>query len=76
MFSASARSALRIPCEENFILAKNLPLDGTTPDSSLFSLEGLLAIAHWAKHFGLPGLPGANLRPRPSPIATLAAAFS
>ena len=32
---------MSIPCEENFILAKNLPLNGTKPGSLLFSLEGL-----------------------------------
>jgi hypothetical protein len=42
MFSVGARSAVIIPCEENFILAKNLPLHGTKPDSSLLSMERLL----------------------------------
>ena len=42
IFSAGARSAVSIPCEEIFILAKNLPLDGTEPGSSLLSMEGLL----------------------------------
>jgi hypothetical protein len=31
---------MSIACEENFILAKNLPLDGTKPGSSLLSMEG------------------------------------
>ena len=35
-------SAVSIPCEENFILAKNLPRDGTKPIPSLLSLEGSL----------------------------------
>jgi hypothetical protein len=41
MFFVGSRSAVSIPGEENFILAKNLPLDGTKPVSLLFSLEGL-----------------------------------
>ena len=40
IFSARAHSAVSSPCEENFILAKNLPPDGTKPRSSLFSTEG------------------------------------
>jgi len=43
IFSIGARSAVSIPGEENFILAKNLPLDGTKPGSSLLSMEGLLS---------------------------------
>ena len=58
IFSVSSRSTVSILGEENFILAKNLPLDGTKPGSSLFSMEGLLAVTHRAKHFGLPGLAG------------------
>jgi hypothetical protein len=42
IFSVGSRSAVSIPCEENFILAKNLPLNGTKPGSSLFSQEALL----------------------------------
>ena len=40
--SAGSCSAVSILGEENFILAKNLPLDGTNPCSSLLSMEGLL----------------------------------
>jgi hypothetical protein len=40
VFSVGSRSAVSIPGEENFILAKNLPLDGTKPGSSLLSMEG------------------------------------
>ena len=39
IFSIGARSAVSIPGEENFILAKNLPLDATNPGSSLLSLD-------------------------------------
>jgi hypothetical protein len=42
IFAVGSRSAVSIPCEENFILAKNLPLDGTKLGSSLLSMEGLL----------------------------------
>jgi hypothetical protein len=42
VFSVGSRSAVSIPCEENFILARNLPLDGTKPGSSLLSMEGVL----------------------------------
>jgi hypothetical protein len=38
---------MSIACEENFILAKNLPLDGTKPGSSLRSLEGLIGGRSW-----------------------------
>ena len=41
IFSVRSRSAVSIPGEENFILAKNLPLDGTRPGSSLVSMDGL-----------------------------------
>src|ERR1035437_3347540 len=34
IFSIGSRSAMSIACEENFILAKNLPLDGTKPGLS------------------------------------------
>jgi hypothetical protein len=40
--SVGSRSAVSIPGEENFILAKNLPLDGTKPGSSLHLMERLL----------------------------------
>jgi hypothetical protein len=33
------------PGEENFILAKNLPLNRTNLDSSLLSMEGLLGLS-------------------------------
>jgi hypothetical protein len=39
MFSASAHSAVSIPCEENFILAKNLSLDGPNPGWLMESRE-------------------------------------
>jgi hypothetical protein len=42
MFSAGARSAVSSPGDENFILAKNLPLRGRKAGSSLLSMEGLL----------------------------------
>lgn len=42
IFSVGSRSAVSIPGGESFILAKNLPLHGPNPGSSLFSLEGLL----------------------------------
>ena len=42
IFSVGSRSAVSILGEENFILAKNLPLHGTKPGSSLLSLEELL----------------------------------
>jgi hypothetical protein len=38
VFPVGYRSAVSNPCEENFILAKNLSLDGPNPGSSLFSL--------------------------------------
>jgi hypothetical protein len=38
IFSIGSRSAVSSPGEENFILAKNLPLDATKPGSSLLSL--------------------------------------
>jgi hypothetical protein len=41
IFSVGSRSAVSIPCEENFTLAKNLPLHGTKPGSSLRSVEEL-----------------------------------
>ena len=41
IFSVRSRSAVSIPCQENFILAKNLPLNVTKPGSSLLSMEGL-----------------------------------
>jgi hypothetical protein len=41
IFSVGFRSAVSILGEENFILAKNPPLDGTKLGSSLLSLEGL-----------------------------------
>src|ERR1017187_1414826 len=40
-FSVGSRSAVSIPCEENFILAKNMPLEGPKPGSSLLTMEGL-----------------------------------
>ena len=40
VFSIGSRSAVSIPGEENFILAKNLPLHGTKPGFSLLSMEG------------------------------------
>jgi hypothetical protein len=42
IFSVGSRSAVSLPCEENFILARNLPLNRTQPGSSLLSLEGSL----------------------------------
>jgi hypothetical protein len=39
IFSVGSRSAVSIPCEENFILARNLPLHGRKPGSSLLSME-------------------------------------
>src|ERR1022692_1818077 len=42
VFSVGSRSAVSIPGEENFILAKNMPLDGTKPDSSLLLMEASL----------------------------------
>ena len=42
VFSVGSRSAMSIPCEENFILSKNLPLHGRKPGCSLLSMEGLL----------------------------------
>ena len=30
-----------VPCEENFVLAKNVPLHGTTPGFSVPTMEGL-----------------------------------
>jgi hypothetical protein len=42
IFSVGSRPAVRIPDDENIILAKNLPLDGAKPGYSLFSLQGLL----------------------------------
>jgi hypothetical protein len=45
VFSAGSRSAVSILREENFILAKDLPLDGTKPGSSLLSLEGLSGLS-------------------------------
>jgi hypothetical protein len=41
IFSVGSRSAVSIPCQENFILAKNLPLNVPKPDSSLLSMEVL-----------------------------------
>ena len=38
IFSVGSRSVVSIPGEENFILAKNLPLDGTNLGSSLLLL--------------------------------------
>lgn len=37
-FSVGSCSAVSILCEVNFILAKNLSVDGPNPASSLFSL--------------------------------------
>jgi hypothetical protein len=42
IFFAGAHSAVSIPGDEDFMLTKDLPLDGPKPGSSLFSLEGLL----------------------------------
>jgi hypothetical protein len=39
IFSVGSRLAGSIPSEENFILAKNLPLDGTKPGPLLLSME-------------------------------------
>ena len=43
MFFIGSLLAVSIPCEDNFILAKNLPQHGTTPGSSLLSTEELLS---------------------------------
>jgi hypothetical protein len=40
VFSVGFRPAASIPCEENFILAKNLPLNGPNPGSSRFRRKG------------------------------------
>jgi hypothetical protein len=42
VLSVGSRSAVSIPRDENFILAKNLPLGGPNPGCSLFSIEELL----------------------------------
>src|ERR1039457_5024204 len=42
IFSVGSRSAVSTSCEENFMLAKNLSMDGTKPGSSLLSMEGSL----------------------------------
>jgi hypothetical protein len=61
VFFVGFRSAASIPGEENFILARNLPLEGPNPGSSRFRRKGDWAAAHRAKPFGLPGLSDANL---------------
>ena len=61
IFSVGSRSAVSIPGEENFILAKNLSLDGTKPGSSLLSLEGLLGHSPPGEAFWPSGTAGANL---------------
>ena len=61
IFSVGSHLTVSIPCEENLILAKNLPLDGPNPGSSRFQWRDYWDAARQAKHFGLPGLPEANL---------------
>jgi hypothetical protein len=58
IFSVGSRSAVKIPGEENFILAKNLPLHGREPVSSLLSLEGLLGQSPPGKAFWPSGTAG------------------
>ena len=58
IFSIGSRSAVSIPGEENFILAKNLPLDGTNPGSSLLSMEGLWGRSPPAEAFWPSGAAG------------------
>ena len=60
IFSVGSRSAVNRPCEENFILAKNLPLDGTKPGSSLLFPEGLLGRSPPGGAFWPSGTAGAN----------------
>jgi hypothetical protein len=49
---------MSIACEENFILAKNLPLDGTKPGTSLLSLEGLMGRSPAGEAFWSSGTAG------------------
>jgi hypothetical protein len=56
-----------IPGDENFILAKNLPLDGTKPGSSLLSMEKLLGHSPPGEAFW----PSGTARGQPDPGAQI-----
>jgi hypothetical protein len=58
IFSVGSRSAVSIRCEENFIPARNLPLDGTKPGSSLLSMEGVLGRSPSGEAFWPAGIAG------------------
>jgi hypothetical protein len=58
VFSVGSRSAVGIPGEENFILAKNMPLDGTKPDSSLLLMEASLGHSPLSEAFWPSGTAG------------------
>jgi hypothetical protein len=49
---------MSITCEENFILGKNLPLDGIKPSTSLLSLEGLMGRSPAGEAFWSSGTAG------------------